>query len=91
MTDRSGVPQNLHWHSSQESSLQRKCRSRGAVSINVRITAVRKLAVEAADNGLLAPELAKRDHAREGGRFQRRPATFSLPLPTILRPPSMRF
>lgn len=30
----------------------------GAVSINVRITAVRKLAVEAADNGLLAPELA---------------------------------
>src|ERR1700730_10148381 len=30
----------------------------GALSINVRITAVRKLAVEAADNGLLAPELA---------------------------------
>jgi hypothetical protein len=30
----------------------------GAVSINVRITAVRKLAVEAADNGLLAPDLA---------------------------------
>jgi integrase len=29
-----------------------------AVSIDVRITAVRKLAVEAADNGLLAPELA---------------------------------
>ena len=29
-----------------------------AVSINVRITAVRKLAVEAADNGLLALELA---------------------------------
>jgi integrase len=28
------------------------------VSINFRITAVRKLAVEAADNGLLAPELA---------------------------------
>ena len=28
------------------------------MSINVRITAVRKLAVEAADNGLLAPELA---------------------------------
>jgi hypothetical protein len=26
--------------------------------INVRITAVRKLAVEASDNGLLAPELA---------------------------------
>jgi site-specific recombinase XerD len=30
----------------------------GTVSINVRITAVRKLAMEAADNGLLAPELA---------------------------------
>src|SRR5579862_8603250 len=28
------------------------------ISINIRITAVRKLAVEAADNGLLAPELA---------------------------------
>src|SRR3981189_986292 len=30
----------------------------GSISINVRIPAVRKLAVEAADNGLLAPELA---------------------------------
>src|SRR6516162_287704 len=30
----------------------------GPISINVRITAVRKLAAEAADNGLLAPELA---------------------------------
>src|ERR1700734_3701718 len=30
----------------------------GPISINVRITEVRKLAVEAADNGLLAPELA---------------------------------
>jgi site-specific recombinase XerD len=29
-----------------------------SININVRITAVRKLAVEAADNGLLAPELA---------------------------------
>jgi hypothetical protein len=35
-----------------------EARRLGAVSINVRITAVRKLAVEAADNGLLAPELA---------------------------------
>jgi integrase len=35
-----------------------ECRGLGAVSINVRITAVRKLAGEAADNGLLAPELA---------------------------------
>jgi integrase len=35
-----------------------EARGLGAVSINVRITAVRKLAVEAADNGLLAPEFA---------------------------------
>jgi site-specific recombinase XerC len=35
-----------------------QARDLGAVSINVRITAVRKPAVEAADNGLLAPELA---------------------------------
>ena len=37
-----------------------EARGLGSVSINVRITAVRKLAVEAADNGLLAPELAAR-------------------------------
>jgi hypothetical protein len=35
-----------------------EARNLGSVSINVRITAVRKLAVEAADNGLLAPDLA---------------------------------
>src|SRR5580658_7874958 len=35
-----------------------EARNLGSVSINVRVTAVRKLAVEAADNGLLAPELA---------------------------------
>src|SRR5437763_13277061 len=35
-----------------------EARGLGAVSVNVRITAVRKLAVEAADNGLLEPELA---------------------------------
>jgi integrase len=35
-----------------------EARGLGAVSVNVRITAVRKLAVEASDNGLLAPELA---------------------------------
>jgi integrase len=35
-----------------------EARGLGAISVNVRITAVRKLAVEAADNGLLAPELA---------------------------------
>jgi hypothetical protein len=37
-----------------------EARGLGPMSINVRITAVRKLAVEAADNGLLAPELATR-------------------------------
>src|ERR1700689_3354471 len=35
-----------------------EARGLGSVSINGRITAVRKLAVEAADNGLLAPDLA---------------------------------
>jgi site-specific recombinase XerD len=35
-----------------------EARGLGSVSINLRITAVRKLAAEAADNGLLAPELA---------------------------------
>src|SRR6266705_6053535 len=35
-----------------------EARGLGSISINVRITAVRKLAVEAADNALLAPELA---------------------------------
>src|SRR5450432_4696466 len=35
-----------------------EARKLGSISINVRITALRKLAVEAADNGLLAPELA---------------------------------
>src|SRR6202046_1067246 len=35
-----------------------EARRLGPISINVRITAVRKLAVEAADNGMLAPELA---------------------------------
>src|SRR6478752_339154 len=35
-----------------------EARGLGPISVNVRITAVRKLAVEASDNGLLAPELA---------------------------------
>src|SRR4030081_2397097 len=35
-----------------------EARGLGSISINVRITAVRKLAVEAAHNGLLAPEWA---------------------------------
>ena len=35
-----------------------EARKLGPISINVRLTAVRKLAVEASDNGLLAPALA---------------------------------
>ena len=35
-----------------------EARGLGAASINVRLAAVRKLAAEAADNGLLAPKLA---------------------------------
>jgi hypothetical protein len=35
-----------------------EARKLGPISINVRITAVRKLAVEASENGLRAPELA---------------------------------
>jgi site-specific recombinase XerD len=35
-----------------------EARGLGPISINVRITAVRKLAVEAADNGLMPPEIA---------------------------------
>src|SRR5450432_2149708 len=35
-----------------------EARGRGSISINVRITAIQKLAVEATDNGLLAPERA---------------------------------
>ena len=36
-----------------------EARGLGPISINVRITAVRKLAVDAADNGLLAPGIAR--------------------------------
>lgn len=35
-----------------------EARGLGAISINVRIIAARKLAVKAADNGLRSPELA---------------------------------
>ena len=41
-------------------------RGLGAISINVRITAVRKLAVEAADNGLLPLEIATGINANQG-------------------------
>jgi integrase len=45
-------------HEGDRHRLALEARGLGPISINVRITAVRKLAVEAADNGLLAPELA---------------------------------
>ena len=64
-----GLDEFFHWFSQEPAAgftkatvaawrVALKARGLGAVSINVRITAVRKLAVEAADNGLLAPELA---------------------------------
>jgi site-specific recombinase XerD len=45
-------------------------RGLGSVSVNVRITAVRKLAVEASDNGLIAPELASGIARIKGVRSQ---------------------
>ena len=50
-----------------------EARGLGAVSINVRITAVRKLAVEAADNGLLAPDVAAGITRVTRGGFHQRP------------------
>jgi hypothetical protein len=47
-------------------------RGLGSVSINVRITAVRKLAVEAADNGLLA-RVGRRHQSREGRKVEGHP------------------
>src|SRR5208283_3399312 len=47
-----------------------EARGLGPISINVRITAVRKLAVEAADNGLLAPELAAGISRVKGAKSQ---------------------
>src|SRR5579871_4147518 len=55
---RPGAPARLHEGDCGRLARGPGRRGLGAVSINVRITAVRKLAVEAADNGLLAPELA---------------------------------
>jgi hypothetical protein len=63
-----------------------EARKLGPISINVRITAVRKLAVEAADNGLLAPELASgiarikgvRSHGVRVPNSGVRPESFSL-------------
>jgi hypothetical protein len=50
-----------------------EARKLGSVSINVRITAVRKLAVEAAHNGLLAPELAAGISRVKGREIEGRP------------------
>src|SRR6476660_1187244 len=47
-----------------------EARGLGSVSINVRITAVRKLALEAADNGLLASDLASGIARIKGVRSQ---------------------
>jgi site-specific recombinase XerD len=69
-----------------------EARKLGPVSINVRITAVRKLAVEAADNGLLAPELAsgiarikgvKSHGVRVGNRLSLRQAQALLDAPNV--------
>ena len=55
---RPGTARRLHQSNGQRLACRPGARGLGSISINVRITAVRKLAVEAADNGLLAPELA---------------------------------
>jgi len=47
-----------------------EARKLGPISIDVRLTAVRKLAVEAADNGLLAPAPAAGIARIKGGRAQ---------------------
>src|ERR1700676_4754114 len=68
-------------------------RGLGSVSINVRITAVRKLAVEAADNGLLAPELAAGIARIKGVRSQGVRVGNWLSLPqaqTLLNTPDIR-
>jgi hypothetical protein len=63
-----GLDEFFKWHEQEPrsgftkanvSALRVALEARGLGSVsNARITAVRKLAVEAADNGLLAPELA---------------------------------
>jgi len=51
-----------------------EARGLGSISINVRITAVRKLAVEAADNGLLAARTGGGDYAHQGRQDEGRPS-----------------
>ena len=48
-----------------------EARGLSSSSISVRLSAIRKLAVEAADNGLLAPALAARDRTSEGRKEDR--------------------
>jgi hypothetical protein len=55
---RPGGAARIHQGDGERRRVALEARELGSISINVRITAVRKLAVEAADNGLLAPELA---------------------------------
>ena len=47
-----------------------EARGLGSISINVRITAVRKLVVEAADNGFAGTRIGGRDHAHQRSEIQ---------------------
>jgi site-specific recombinase XerD len=76
-----------------------EARGLGPISVNVRITAVRKLAVEAADNRLLAPELASgiarikgvRSHGvRVGNWLSLRQAQALLNAPDVRRKKGLR-
>jgi integrase len=60
-----------------------EARKLGPISINVRLTAVRKLAVEAADNGLLAPALAAGIARIKGVRVSLKQAQALLSAPDI--------
>ncbi len=59
-----------------------EARGLGSVSINARITAFRKLAVEAADNGPRAPELAAGITRVKGARIRTCRLPHDLPWPT---------
>src|SRR5947199_2901405 len=64
-----------------------------AASLNVRLSAIRKLAAEAADNGLLAPEVAagaKRHGIRTGNWLTRAQAEQMLALPDCATPKGKR-
>jgi len=76
-----------------------EARGLSSVSINVRLTAVRKLATEAADNGLLAPEVAaaivrvkgvKSAGVRVGNWLSLREAQALVHAPDVTRPKGLR-